>query len=90
MSENFRRCSSNSQDCHWLGFQSQLVHFMADFEHREIFFGSKSKLGHFKADVDANFRRRSSDSKDCHLLGLQSQLDYLMTYFGQKKLFYRP
>ena len=60
---------------------------MADFEHREIFFGSKSKLGHFKADVDANFRRRSSDSKDCDLLGLQSQLDYLMTYFGQKNYF---
>ena len=35
-SENFR-CSSASKDCHWLRFQIQRDHFVANFEHKEIF-----------------------------------------------------
>ena len=41
LSENFRRCSSNSKDCHWLGLQSQCDHLMVNFEHKEIFPGQK-------------------------------------------------
>ena len=35
--ESSRRCSSDNKDFHWLGFQIQLDHLMANFEYKEVF-----------------------------------------------------
>ena len=86
---NFRRCSSDSKDCNWLGFQSQLDLLMADFEHKEIFVDQKSQLCRFnKSDLSERFRRCLLDSKDCHWLSFQSQLDHLMANFEHSEVFY--